>query len=221
MTGFVCYNSAGAMTVSSDFTYPQIVDAKAVAATIDPATTGALGYNIDTPFGNLDRLGFLNTAFQPKAGQLTWFKLAAVNNWAFPGGWLFQNNVPFMRTSVGQKVTSGYLDVYNAAGTLVWSAVSAARMPRILGYMDIAAKFALDTTTATFNVPANAYILMNCIPGNISDDGTVVGYSGIVIKRSSATQVQLRYISGHQRNWAQSLQAIGLRIPYCVFPNIA
>jgi hypothetical protein len=60
---------------------------------------------------------------------------------------------------------------------------------------------------------------MNAVPGNISDDGTVTGYSGVII-RWTGSELQARYVSKYQNTFANSFgKRVGLRIPYAQFAD--
>ena len=124
-----------------------------------------------------------------------------------------------IRTSRSVGMQSGYLDVFDSAGNLIWSAASASKMPRVVGFFDVPANYDLQNNTFAVNLSFNPWILVNNCPGNLSDDGTVVGYSGIVLKWTGS-QLQGRYITKNQRNWSQTLQGRGLRIPIAQFVGI-
>ncbi|MCP5581319.1 hypothetical protein NL290_27960, partial [Klebsiella pneumoniae] len=79
-------------------------------------------------------------------------------------------------------VESGYLDVMNGNGDLIWSAKSASRVPRVRGFIDLPANSPVDSQIVSFSPGFNPWILMNMVPGNISDDGESTGYSGLLIK---------------------------------------
>ncbi|HDR2410165.1 TPA: hypothetical protein QCH83_002322, partial [Enterobacter bugandensis] len=136
------------------------------------------------------------------------------------GADLLEDNAGSMiRTSRNVGMQSGYLDVFDSAGNLIWSAASASKMPRVVGFFDVPANYDLQNNTFAINLSFNPWILVNNCPGNLSDDGTVVGYSGIVLKWTGS-QLQGRYITKNQRNWSQTLQGRGLRIPIAQFVGI-
>jgi hypothetical protein len=114
---------------------------------------------------------------------------------------------------------SGYLDVFDTGGNLIWSAASASKMPRVVGFFDVPANYDLQNNTLSVSLSFNPWILVNNCPGNLSDDGTVTGYSGIVLKWTGS-QLQGRYISKNQRSWSQTFQGRGLRIPIAQFVGI-
>ncbi|MGQ7172706.1 hypothetical protein ACUOCP_46010, partial [Escherichia sp. R-CC3] len=78
-----------------------------------------------------------------------------------------------------------------------------------------------DLQNNTFSITPgfNPWILVNNCPGNLSDDGETVGYSGLALKWTGS-QLQGRYISSNQRNWSQTMQGRGLRIPIARFVGV-
>ncbi|MFT0706466.1 hypothetical protein ACDX35_22355 [Enterobacter hormaechei] len=213
MSGFEIYNSAGKLLVDSQN-----------RSTIfrDQRTLGALEnkgyYLIDSPFGNGSTLGDLPQAFR-KDGTLRWLKLNA-NKYGLLGADLIEENAGSMiRTARNIGMESGYLDVFDSSGNLIWSAASASKMPRVVGFYDVPANYDLQNNTFSVSLSYTPWILLNNCPGNLSDDGTVVGYSGLMLKWTGS-QLQGRYIAQNQRNWSQTLQSRGLRIPLAQFVGI-
>ncbi|EIZ9610965.1 hypothetical protein MRB73_003949, partial [Cronobacter sakazakii] len=119
MSGFEVRNSAGALTVNSDYKSPLL--ASSAAASTD--TVGDFDLNIPG-FGNLNQLGYVLDDNLYSPGQLAWFRLN-VNGWGVPGARYFLPGSVFIaKTKIDLAVESGYLDVFNAQGTLIWSAKS-------------------------------------------------------------------------------------------------
>ncbi len=216
MSGFEVRNSAGALTINSDYRAPLLSSSAAVR-------TDSVGdFDMDIPgFGNLKQLGWIldNTLFAP--GQLSWFRLN-VNGWGLPGAQYFlPGTAVIAKTRTDIAWQSGYLDVFNSSGELIWSARSAARMPRVLGFITIPAGFDLQNNTFSAAVPGTPYYLLEIMPGALSEDQEGVGAkNGIVIKQLSGSVI-MRYINQNGRNYRDTpLYSRGFRLPYAVFPTL-
>lgn len=212
--GFEVYNDAGALQIDSDNRTTLFSDVRDITGVTD------IGYYyIPNPFGGDYPFGFLKPSDTPAPGYLHWFQL---NPGAFcmPGALSFQNNSGrLIRTSRNIGIESGFLDVSDSQGNLVWSAKSADRAPRIKGFIDLPANANVDNQVISFTPGFNPWILLNSVPGNISDDGEVTGYSGLVIKWTGS-QIQVKYVYKYQNNFANSFgKRGGLKIPYAIFSN--
>ncbi|MEP8452014.1 hypothetical protein ABKV72_05265 [Enterobacter bugandensis] len=213
MSGFEVYNSAGKLLVDSQNRSTLFYDQRSLGAVTEKGF-----YRVDSPFGDGSTLGFTQQQFW-NDGNLRWLQLDA-NKYGLPGADLLEDNAGRMiRTTRNIGMQSGYLDVFDAGGNLIWSAVSASKMPRVVGFFDVPASYDLQNNTFTINLGFNPWILINNCPGNLSDDGGATGYSGIAL-RWTGSQLQGRYISKNQRNWSQILQGRGLRIPIAQFVGI-
>ncbi|MCK7419793.1 hypothetical protein [Enterobacter asburiae] len=213
MSGFEVYNSAGKLLVDSQNRSTLFYDQRSLGAVTEKGF-----YRVDSPFGDGSTLGFTQQQFW-NDGNLRWLQLDA-NKYGLPGADLLEDNAGRMiRTTRNIGMQSGYLDVFDAGGNLIWSAVSASKMPRVVGFFDVPASYDLQNNTFTINPGFNPWILINNCPGNLSDDGGATGYSGIAL-RWTGSQLQGRYISKNQRNWSQILQGRGLRIPIAQFVGI-
>lgn len=172
MSGFEVYNSAGKLLVDSQNRSTLFYDQRALGAVTDKGY-----YRVDSPFGNGSTLGITQPQFW-NDGNLRWLQLDT-NKYGLPGADLLEDNAGSMiRTSRNVGMQSGYLDVFDSAGNLIWSAASASKMPRVVGFFDVPANYDLQNNTFAINLSFNPWILVNNCPGNLSDDGTVVGYSG-------------------------------------------
>lgn len=212
--GFEVYNDAGALQLDSENKTTLFSDIRDISGLTD------IGYYaIDNPFGGKYPFGFLKPADTPTPGYLHWFRLNA-GAFAMPGAWSFQNNSgQIIRTTRNLSVESGYLDVMNGIGDLIWSAKSANRVPRIRGFIDLPANSPVDSQVISFTPGFNPWILLNATPGNISDDGETVGYSGLLI-RWTGSQIQVKYARQRQKSFSESFGGRGgLRIPYALFPG--
>ncbi|MBX8911020.1 hypothetical protein, partial [Enterobacter ludwigii] len=188
----------------------------------DQRTLGAVtdkgSYRVNSPFGDGSTLGFTQQSFW-NDGRLRWLQLGT-NKYGLPGADMLEDNAGSMiRTARNISMQSGYLDVFDSAGTLIWSAASASRMPRVVGFFDVPANYDLQNNTFSVSLSFNPWILVNNCPGNLSDDGTAVGYSGVVLKWTGS-QLQGRYISNNQLSWSKTFQGRGLRIPIAQFVGI-
>ena len=130
MSGFQAYNTYGNIVVDSE------QKGTVISSLIPQGNVEVTGYLIPTPFGDGRSLGYMvsDILFQP---GLLWCRFTR-DSYCFPGAELFEpNSVQFMRTSVNGTVQSGYLDVFNGQGTLIWSAASAGSMPRVFDHLVI------------------------------------------------------------------------------------
>lgn len=219
MSGYQIYNSAGALVIDSDFFGNYIRDSATYAGIDDPGI-----YNITTPLGNSSDMGYVQNPFSLDK-NLQWFKFNEGAKAVFCNG-----NYPLMTANAGRMartcfdvpIESGYRDVFNSSGQLVWSAVSAAKIPRVLGFFDIPAGFDLDNNVYTQNIGTNTWILASNCPANLSygdSEGSVTGYSGLFF-RYSGGNLQVIWISQKQSTWANTMKPYGLRIPYAVMSTL-
>ncbi|MDU4995220.1 MAG: hypothetical protein E6265_01385 [Enterobacteriaceae bacterium] len=213
MSGFEVYNGSGKLLVDSQNRSTLFYDLRLTGAVTDKGF-----YRVDSPFGDGSTLGHTQQQFW-NDGSLRWLQLDA-NKYGLPGANLLEDNAGRMiRTARNIGMQSGYLDVFDSSGSLIWSAASASSMPRVVGFFDVPANYDLQNNTLAINLTFNPWILINNCPGNITTDGTVGGYSGIVLKWTGS-QLQGRYISKNQRSWSQTIQGRGLRIPIAQFVGI-
>ncbi len=213
MSGFQVYNSDSKILVDSDFRSTLYYDNRALGAISD---TGF--YEVNSPFGNGSTLGFLPTDYWAD-GYLRWIQLTS-GKYGMPGANLMEANAGRMvRTSRTTAMQSGYLNVYNSAGSLIWSANSASKMPRIKAFVDIPSAYDLQDKVFSISLTFNPWILSNACPGNLTDDGAVTGYSGLMLKWTGS-QLQASYVSKNQRNWSQTFQSRGIRVPLAQFVGI-
>ncbi|QUG75855.1 hypothetical protein GKQ23_12995 [Erwinia sp. E602] len=213
MAGFQVYNAAGALTIDSE--------AGRAVVRSELKTIGHLSdkgyYAISSAFGNGSTLGFLQPNFLPVSG-LRWFQMRTDGEYCMPGCTLFEEkNGRFMISSNTAAIQSGYLDVFDASGNLTWSAVSASSMPRVRGLFTVPASHDLSspiTLTSPFSDP---WICVSQMPGAISDDGTVTGYSGVLIRRNSSTSYSLQYVSRYQNSYTAAMGNNGFSIALASF----
>lgn len=210
MSGFQAWNSAGVLTIDGT-TKPAMISSYNSFGTM----TDQGYYQIDNPFVNAYSFGYLPQNFYPNPSA-RWIRLNA-GQACFPGADQFMpSSGGMMVSSQNNGVSSGYLDVFDGGGSLIWSAASAASVPRILDFIDIPAGYDLQNNTYSKSLSFQPWFLQNACPGNISDDGTVVGLSGVVIYWTGSA-IQVRYVVKNQRAYSATLQNVGLRIPLAYF----
>ncbi|WP_277977375.1 hypothetical protein [Pantoea endophytica] len=217
MSGYQIFNAAGALVIDSNYKGTYFRD------TIGYSNLTDVGYyDIKCQLGNSTDMGFV-AARPGNDGSLKWFKPSEGARFFFAGqgDWMTANAGIVARTRSDIPVESGYKDVFNAAGELIWSAVMAAKIPRILGFFDIPANYDLDNAVYSQNIGTNTYILSSALAyGNIFDDGgTNTGYSGVYFRFSGGV-LQCQWVSKLQNTWASSFKPYGLRIPYAILPNL-
>ncbi|WP_447743322.1 hypothetical protein [Enterobacter asburiae] len=215
MSGFQLYNAAGALTIDSNTRSIITGSEKPLGQLSD------YGYyaGIQCAFGDGRTLGTppYGTFVNRNTTQY-WFQLTVDGSWCFPGAYLFQpNSGRFMTSTTAQYPYSGYLDVFDANGVLTWSAASAGTMPRIVGFLGAGPGVDL-ANVVTVNSPVpNPWFCWSQCPGNVSDDGTVLGYSGIVIRRNNSTSFSFQYINKLQKTYTQALGTNGIQIALASF----
>ena len=212
MAGFQLYNSAGALTIDSQNKSVVVSTVKAMGS------LEVIGDSrIVSDFGNGSTLGALPYPFFPESG-LKWFQFFTDGSYCFPGASMYEQGTGrFMICSNTTPIQSGYLDVFDAAGNLIWSAASAGTMPRISDFITVPPSHDLKNALTVNTVITNPWICISQCPGNYSTDGTTSGYSGIVIKRNSSTSFSIQYINRFQKTYQQAMGGNGIRIALASF----
>lgn len=216
MSGYQVFNSAGALVIDSDYKGTYYRD------TVNYTGITDIGYyNISCQLGNSTDMGHANASV-PIDDHLRWFKPNNNAKMFFTGpDWMNANAGSMARSRSDMPVESGYRDVFNSAGQLVWSAVMAAKIPRILGFFDVPANFDLDNSVYSQAIGNNTWILVSSVPGgNISDDGSATGFSGPFFRFQNGT-LQCQWVNQLQQSWASTLKPYGMRIPYGIFSNLS
>lgn len=204
--GFQAYNSAGVLQIDGTYKPAMIGTYKAISGLTDYGY-----YQIPNPFGGDYTFGFLPQNFYSNP-SCRFVRLAA-GQYAMLGADLYSANAgAMMMCTQNQGVSSGYCDVFNGSGALIWSAVSAASVPRLMDIVTIPPGYDLQANTYSVSLSYQPWIMSNCLPGNISDDGTVTGYSGVIVNWTGS-QLQFRYVSKLQNSYSTALGSYGLRIP--------
>lgn len=215
MSGFEVYNSAGVLTIDSNNKSIMTGSVKSMGSLID------YGYytGITCAFGDGGSLGFLNNSIITNRNTTQyWFQLQTDGAWCFPGAELFQPNTGrFMTSNHTTTPTSGYLDVFNTQGQLIWSAASAGSMPRIRGFLTVPKSHDLANVITLTSPVANPWFCWSQCPGNVSDDGVTLGYSGLVIRRNSSTSFSIQYIRQLQRRYTDAMGSNGFSLALATF----
>ncbi|WP_227658144.1 hypothetical protein [Enterobacter cancerogenus] len=159
MSGFEVYNSDGKLLVDSQNRSTLFYDQRTLGAVTDKGA-----YRVNSPFGDGSTLGFTQQSFW-NDGRLRWLQLGT-NKYGFPGADMLEDNAGSMiRTARNIGIQSGYLDVFDSAGSLIWSAASASKMPRVVGFFDVPANYDLQNNTFSVSLSFNPWILINNCPG--------------------------------------------------------
>lgn len=195
MSGFQVWNADGALTIDSDYRHTTLT-----GNIIRPSLIDVGAYGGSTPFGDWVELGYLPASAQPKANQLTWVRITTNNGWCFPGAWLFKpGTFQMATTSRLTALESGFLDVFDASGAMIWTAKSTKDTPRIRNLIKVSS--AADNAVASVALDYSPWFLMSGLPGNISDDGTTIGYSGFLV-RWTGTNFQYVWVRQNQSTYA-------------------
>lgn len=212
MSGFEVFNNAGVVQINSDQKH-SIFD-----SIYTPGMLNTGDYNLATKFGNISELAYLNANSTKRDGFLHWIQFTGNNQWGFPGSDLFKpGSIRVIRTSRSKGHTSGYCDVFDASGQLIWSAVSASTMPRIIGFLEVAGNYNLMDNIVSVTPGFNPFFLWESCCGEMSTDGVVSGYSGNLM-RWTGSQLQTTWIVRNQRNFNEIFNGRGnLKIPYARF----
>lgn len=210
--GFETYNQWGALVISSNHSHTMVDH----MYNMDVGYTG--DWNFQTKFGNVKDLGYpANDSMFRRDGYLHWIQFTRPG-WAFPGSSLFQpGTVRVMRTTRHNRPESGVLDVFDENGTLIWSAKSANRMPRVTGTIAIDSGYDLENNIFSINPGYNPFILWDALVGGVSSDGVVSGHSGALV-RWTGSEVQVTWSRKNQRDFRSIFSQAGqFVIPYAKF----
>lgn len=218
MSGFEAKNPEGSLIVSSDQKHTIF------HSIYEPVFLGgSVGdYTISTAFGNFNQLVALYSGSISNEGYLYWVQFKNPNNWGYPGfNYFIKNSIRVIRTSRNLQHQSGFLDVFDGEGNLIWSAKSASTMPRVRGILTVPTGY--DLTGRIVSSPAleyNPFFLWNACVGEISDDGVApIGYSGNLV-RWNGTQLQISWMrSSTQMSYLSMFGSGrgGFKLPYATF----
>jgi len=214
VSGFQYWNSNGALMIDSNYKGTYYQDSMEYQNITDIGF-----YQIETTIGNSLDMGYVFNKF-PESDSLMWFKPNNGSKMVFGGTDLMTANAGRMaRSRSDLPVESGYRDVFNSAGELVWSVVHAAKIPRVIGFYDIPVNFDLDNTAYSQYIGADTWILASNAPGAITFDGGEAGYSGLFFRFINGT-LSCQWISKNQSSWLSTIKPYGLRIPIAKLSNL-
>ena len=147
-----------------------------------------------------------------------WVQFLFNGAWGFPGDNSFlPNSIRVIRTTRNASFPSGVLDVFDGSGQLIWSAVGAASMPRVTGFLEVAGNWPLEGNIASVAPGYNPFFLWESCLGEVSDDGVVNGYSGNLM-RWTGSELQTTWIRKNQRGFNDIFNGRGnLKIPMAKF----
>lgn len=212
--GFNAFNTAGAVTIDSALPYTRKNKEQVIGAIVPSH------YNFTTPWGTYNgTMGAVPGVNTGRSETLTWLKLNT-GGVAFPavGGFTANSGRIIQTSKIGTPI-SGYLDVYNELGQLVWSAASAATTPRLQGVIELGVNTPIDNQDYSVSMRESPYILLNNFIGEISDDGEVVGWSGVMV-RWTGTHLQFRWARQNQPAFSSyGAGRGGMALPYAYFAN--
>lgn len=214
MSGFQYWNSNGALMIDSNHKGTYFQDIMEYTNITDVGF-----YQIETTIGNSLNMGYVFNKY-PESDSLLWFKPNNGAKMVFGGTDLMTANAGRMaRTRSDLPVESGYRDVFNATGELVWSAVHAAKIPRVIGFYDIPVNYDLDEKAYSQYIGPDTWILASNAPGSISFDGGDTGYSGLFFLFNGGV-LSCQWICKNQSSWLSTMKPYGLRIPVAKLPNL-
>lgn len=212
MPGFEVYNNAGSMMINSDQKHT------IYHSSFNPSYLNTGDYNLNTPFGNISSLAYLNQNTRKQDGYLHWVQFLSNGAWGFPGSDMFlPNSIRVIRTTRNANFPSGVLDVFDGSGQLIWSALGAASMPRVTGFLEVAGNWPLEGNVASVSPGYNPFFLWESCMGEMSTDGVASGYSGNLM-RWTGSELQTTWIRRNQRGFNDIFNGRGnLKIPMARF----
>lgn len=214
MSGFEVFNNDGATVINSD----------QIHTLFDSIRTPGIGHTGDldesTTFGNLNQLGFISPISNSRVdGYLHWIQFTTNGGWAFPGPGLFKpGTFRVIRTSRNKNPVSGYLDVFDSSGKLIWSAQSATTMPRVVGYVDIPSSYNLEANIFSISPGFNPFFLWDAVAGTVDiPEEAQSSFSGSLV-RWTGSQLQFHWIRRNCMSFSALFSGRGnFRIPYARF----
>lgn len=213
--GFEIYNEAGSVVIDAEHRHTVFDNTRV------PSITDVGYFNGNTPFGNLNTVGFADGASNVspylRSGMICWARLNP-GAWCVPGAALYQpGTVQFLYTKYNYSIAGGYLEVYDSSGSLTWSANGVSDMPRVTQYVDIPAGHDLQNNVLSFGVSYNPWIPVSSLPGWLTTDESLTTYTAAVI-RWTGGEIQVGWISKSALTYNQIFQGRGnLRFPVAMF----
>lgn len=217
MTGFQTRNTNGAVVLDSD-DIPISVTASGLVNIPSQWQENPPDYN--TPMGNISAMRSNNSGnndplLQNDPNRLLWVKMAEGKRIWMPTGFIDLGGVWYAHTTRMTPPTaeSGFLDVFDGAGKRVWSAIQAAKVPRITGFLTIPPNYDLKNNIYQQAVPYSPYLLASIIPGAYSISEGVGGMEGLLFRYQNG---YLQCCYAGSGNWVGARRANGIKIPYAI-----
>ena len=191
MSGFEVNNMYGGTILSDTFKHYGLILQQPITTITDAAVgkgTSSSGIVMAAPFTQATSIGYPDIRNTLPTGTMSLFN--PVDGGEFCGKYWYAPNAGTIY-HLGQEYPkqSGYLDVFDGSGNLIWSALSAKNVPRITGIFQVTAQQLLDGIS--LNVGSNPYILMNTLPSLFAPGPQGTGVRGGVFGRYSNNTLQL------------------------------
>lgn len=215
MTGFSLFNSSGHSLIDGESRTTRVTRTQTISA-----VSGVGEVPIPNPFVPSNSFG--NISFFENPPSPLWLRLGA-GKAAFMGGGFMSNGGTLAVTRKDAPISSGYLDVFDASGQLVWSAVSANSTPRIKGLIRLNAATPIDDGAVhTVYVGATPpWVLTSTLAGDINVDESGTIYAGLVVYYDGANLKFSWVRGGGGKSFNPTCTAQGgLHIPYATIPSL-
>lgn len=221
MTGLIILNNDGAEVINSDHRHTVFDSSLSGWSVRDYGSTAAFS----TPFGNSSSLGFIyapsisDLGYLNRAGYICWMRLNS-GAWGMPGAKMMNGTgFQLLLTRWNYNLQSGYLDVFDSSGRLIWSAVGSSDMPRIIDTIEVPANYNLQGSVYSKSLSFNPWFPIAATPGGIDILEDITTFSGACV-RWTGSQLQLYWAKDNYNTPGYS--AIyggrgGLRFPLAYF----
>lgn len=214
MSGFQVSNTAAAIVVDSNLPFT-----RKVAQYSRSAGNAGMYYNIANPW-NGGFFGDMNVPVGTAGEKLIWARLTAGSS-MFPSGGGLTGTIDVVECTKNAAAESGYLDVFNEVGALMWSAKSAGKSPQIAQIFAFGTGTPIDGQDYSVPFAASPFLLLNNFIGEISDDGEgSIGYSGLAVNWTGSA-LRFRWLNSNQTSFnAYAAQRGGMHIPAAKFTGL-
>ncbi|MBS0855999.1 MULTISPECIES: hypothetical protein [unclassified Tatumella] len=225
MAGIVIRNKDGNVSISSDNPTYNYYFKTDIGGNFAPGEGDGAGDDfMPSPFTGGVRYGSFNSYSGSSAirqyaytdeysnlSQLIWFNLFDGFE-AAPGGYFQRDSGALLFTKQAIPEKGKYLNVYDANGTLIWTAESCATMPRIIGELFIPPDINLNSEISFYNIPKDIYFLVSPFycDSDSSDASTI--YIAFCIKREGE---KIRFIFS-----SKDLSGGSMGVPFGSFKDI-
>ncbi|AGY48125.1 hypothetical protein Presley_58 [Acinetobacter phage Presley] len=193
MSGFEVRNVLGEVIVSDTMKHLGIILEQDIT-TIDGAVVGTgttMSNVVMAPsFIKTKYLGYPSLRNTLPDGTITLYK--PIEGGEFAGQyWYGENQGKLVFLGEDYQKVSGYLDVYDEQGELLWSANSAKNVPRIVKAYQLDAETLIAGTTV--DVGLNPYIIMNSFPSLFAPGPMGTAVRGALFGRYENGKLQLQF----------------------------